>query len=95
MPRLSHMIVDGMAFVLIGVGLTAVFVGHEHSPSAQVGQITQIATAWTDPDITGAIIPKASKCAIGEETTQPAVQSDQVTIPSALGSSSWSDPPRR
>ena len=38
MPRLGYMVVDGMALVLVAVGLTAVVVGYERNLPAPVEQ---------------------------------------------------------
>ena len=43
MPRLSFMIVDGLAFVLVGIGLTAVVVSDERKMPDTAEQLAAVA----------------------------------------------------
>ena len=65
MPRLGYMIVDGLALVLVAVGLAAVVVGYERNlpdpakqPAAQIEQSAERASDWMDPVTTGSIAPR-------------------------------------
>jgi len=98
MPRLGYMIVDGLAFVLVAVGLSAVVVGYERNlpdPTAQVVQSAALTPDWMDPETTGAITPKAKVSAA--ETTRTDAGSEREATRQAPDSESrvWVDPPRR
>ena len=96
MPRLGYMIVDGLAFVLVAVGLTAVVIGYERNlpdPAAQVAQGAALAPDWMDPETTGAITPKvlavdAARAGAGSKREAKSQSPDAE-------SGVWVDPPRR
>ena len=59
MPRLGYMIVDGMALVLVAVGLTAVIVGYERNLPAPVEQqVAQVSSDWEEPENHGGDHPE-------------------------------------
>ncbi|MEG9526707.1 MAG: hypothetical protein MIL41_13200 [Hyphomicrobiales bacterium] len=99
MPRLGYMIVDGLAFVLVAVGLTAVVVGYERNlpdPAAQVAQAAQgtaLAPDWMDPETTGAITPKVS--AVDAARTGAGSKREAKSQSPDAESGVWVDPPRR
>lgn len=91
------MIVDGLALVLVAVGLAAVVVGYERNlpdPAAQtVAQIEQNAEGtsdWMDPVTTGSIAPR-----VGDAATSEAEAEAEPASRAAAGSPVWMDPPGR
>lgn len=97
MPRLGYMIVDGLAFVLVGIGLVAVVVGYERNlpvPVEQLAAATELASTWADPETTGSIAPKnkraTTKAAPGREA-----KAEESSQSSTSVSKAWVDPPRR
>lgn len=97
MPRLGYMIVDGLALVLVAVGLAAVVVGYERNlpdpakqPAAQIEQSAERASDWMDPVTTGSIAPRVGDTATGEAEAEAAPPSR-----AAAGSRVWMDPPGR
>jgi hypothetical protein len=98
MPRLGYMIVDGLAFVLVAVGLTAVVVGYERNlpdPAAQVVQGAALAPDWMDPETTGAITPKAKVSAADTARTEAGSKREATGQAPDPESRVWVDPPRR
>ena len=97
MPRLSYMIVDGLAFVLVGIGLTAVVVGYERNLPDLVERplaFAEIASTWIDPETTGSITLK-DKGATTRTVPAREAKVEEVSQSSKGGSRVWVDPPRR
>lgn len=98
MPRLGYMIVDGLAFVLVAVGLTAVVVGYERNlpdPAAQAVQAAALAPDWMDPETTGAITAKAKGPAADTARAEAGSRRDGLSRSPDSESRAWVDPPRR
>lgn len=90
------MIVDGMAFVLVGVGLTATTIGYERNLPALVEQQgAKVGSDWENPVTTGAITPKVKEVAAGKTASQSEAKVEVAKQPAAQGTRVWSDPPRR
>lgn len=98
MPRLGYMIVDGLASVLVGVGLIAAIIGYVHNlpdPSAPAIGAAAMASSDMDPETTGSITPKDKTASAGKASSQRRAKADEVDLPSASGPRTWTDPPRR
>lgn len=94
MARGSYLIVDGLAFVLIGVGLTAVYVGSERKLPIVAVQPEKSSAGLSDPTVTGSIADRPRDAA-----TKPIVARTKPTL-QMVGQWSattrvWVDPPRR
>lgn len=95
MARVSHLIVDGLAFALAGIGLTAAVMGQAPKLPASTLPPPLVAAALVDPVETGSLAPKgkgttASKVA---DRLEPQVG---TPIPSSDGAGRvWVDPPHR
>lgn len=88
------MIVDGLALVLVAVGLAAVVVGYERNlpdPAAQIEQSAERASDWMDPVTTGSIAPRVGGAATGEG----AAEAKPASRAAAAESRVWMDPPGR
>lgn len=102
MPRLSSIIVDSLALLMVGVCLTSIVVSYERNlpdPAARFGQLAGTEDGWLDPVTTGAIVPKEQGAATGKAGAQagPAVEpkGEEAIQSAAAGSQAWVDPPRR
>ena len=89
------MIVDGLALVLVGAGLTAVVVGYERNLPEPVAQVTESASDWADPITTGAIAPRIAETSIGSASPRPNWILEDVSRSSTPGTRVWTDPPAR
>jgi hypothetical protein len=94
MARVVHLIVDGLALVLIGVGLTAVYVGSERKLPVPVVQRAKSAIGFSDPVVTGSIAgrPHVAVAPSIAARTKPTFQAVSQWSPSTR---IWVDPPRR
>ncbi|MCJ2052862.1 hypothetical protein [Methylobacterium sp. J-070] len=92
MARISHLIVDGLAFVLIGVGLTVTYLGVERKlPTPAMQQEKQVA-GWSEPAMTGAIANKRLDAPSKPIAAQPKPTAEVMSpIPSTVRA--WFDPP--
>ena len=94
MARISPLIVDGLAFALAGIGLTAAVMGQALSLSAST--IPPPATAaLIDPVETGSIAPKGRGTAAREAGDQIEAQVGAATPSSKRAGRVWVDPPHR
>jgi hypothetical protein len=94
MARLSYLIVDGLAFVMIGVGLTASYLGVERKlPVPSVHQ-ERLAASRLEPAMTGAIAEKLRDATPVPIATQPKRAGETVGQPPSAARA-WVDPPRR
>lgn len=94
MARVSYPIVDGLALVLMGVGLTAVYVGSERKLAIPAVQQQKLAVGVSDPEVTGSIADRphdavATPVAV---RTKPTLQTVSQWSPATRV---WVDPPRR
>jgi hypothetical protein len=94
MARVSHLIVDGLALVLMGVGLTAVYVGSERKLSIPVAQQAKSTAGISDPVVTGSIADKPHDAVATPivARTKPTLQAVSQWSPVTRV---WVDPPRR
>jgi hypothetical protein len=98
MPRLGSIIVDGLAFLLVGIALTAVVVGYERNlPDAggPVARSASIASDWADPDTTGSIAPGGGRGAAGSADAGLDIPADAASPQALPAPGAWIDPPRR
>ena len=103
MPRLGHMIIDGLALMMAGVCLISVVLSYERNLPGSGPQLLQVSGAdenWLDPITTGSITPKAKAPATPhaepriEEATQSTIAGDRVWVdpPRQPSAASWADP---
>ncbi|MGH1587032.1 hypothetical protein ACRBEV_00155 [Methylobacterium phyllosphaerae] len=96
MPRLGSMIVDGLAFVLVGIALTAVVVGYARNlpdPIASRAQSAEGAPTWGDPVTTGSIAPARPGTVTHWAEVRPWLMTSDAGRP--RHAAAWVDPPRR
>ncbi|MCJ2056231.1 hypothetical protein MKL09_06675 [Methylobacterium sp. J-048] len=89
------MIVDGLALVLVGAGLTAVVVGYERNLPEPAVQVAEHASDWADPMTTGSITPRIETASAGAASTRPSWTAEETHGSSTPGMRVWIDPPRR
>lgn len=95
MPRLAQMILDGLAFVLIGAGLTAIGVEYGRNLPDPVAHVADRATAWADPTTTGALAPRTERASSPAASPRPRWIVEAANHPAMPGTRAWIDPPRR
>lgn len=94
MARASYLIIDGLAFVLMGVGLTAVYVGSERKLPISAVQQQKLAVGFSDPVVTGSIAHRPH-----DAVAMPIAARTKPTLQAVSRWSSstrvWVDPPSR
>lgn len=93
MARASYLIVDGLAFVLMGVGLTAVYVGSDQKLPIPAVQQQKLAAGFPDPVVTGSIADRPHDAVAAPIATRskPTLQAVSQWSPATRV---WVDPPR-
>lgn len=103
MPRLGHMIINGLALMMAGVCLSSVVLSYERNlpgPGPQLLQVSGTDEDWLDPITTGSITPKAKAPATHhaapriEEAIQSTIADGRVWVdpPRQPSATSWADP---
>ncbi|WP_456160569.1 hypothetical protein [Methylobacterium fujisawaense] len=95
MPRLGSMILDGLAFLLAAIALTAVVVGYERNLPDPGASRAEGPPAWIDPVTTGAITPAAPGAASRWADAQLLIPAADTDRPHHADGGAWVNPPRR
>ncbi|QGY03730.1 hypothetical protein MMSR116_18880 [Methylobacterium mesophilicum SR1.6/6] len=91
MARLGYLMVDGLAFVLAGIGLTAAVMGQAPKLPTSATVPPAAPAALAEPVTTGALTPKGDDVAASKAVAQPG-----PVAGSAGGAARvWVDPPHR
>ncbi|KNY22759.1 hypothetical protein [Methylobacterium sp. ARG-1] len=89
------MIVDGLALVLVGAGLTAIVVGYERNLPEPIVHVAGHASDWADPVTTGSITPAVNEGATMTASLQSGWATEDRGSSVGAGTRMWIDPPRR
>jgi hypothetical protein len=89
------MIVDGLALVLVGAGLTAIVVGYERNLPEPIVHVAGHASDWADPVTTGSITPAVNEGATLTASFQSGWAAEEFGPSAGAGTRVWIDPPRR
>ena len=89
------MIVDGLALVLVGAGLTAIVVGYERNLPEPIVHVAGHASDWADPVTTGSITPAVNEGATVTASFQSGWATEDHILSEGAGTRVWIDPPRR
>jgi hypothetical protein len=94
MARVSHLVVDGLAFVMIGVGLTVAYVGSDRKLTIPARQQQTLAAGGFEPITTGAIADKLHRV-VSKPPITHSEHAAEVASPWSSTTRVWADPPRR
>jgi 1-acyl-sn-glycerol-3-phosphate acyltransferase len=89
------MIVDGLALVLVGAGLTAIVVGYERNLPEPIVHVAGHASEWADPVTTGSITPAVNDGTAITASLHADWTREDPGLSTMAGRRVWIDPPRR
>ena len=89
------MVVDGLALVLVGAGLTAVVLGYERNLPKPVADVAGLASDWADPATTGSIAPRIEDASTPAASARPSWKVGAMSQSWAPGTRVWTDPQYR
>lgn len=95
MARVSHLIVDGLAFVLAGIGLAAAVMGQAPKLPASTMPSQLAVGASVEPVQTGSIAPKGKGTAASKTADRIEARVGAATPSSKGAGRIWVDPPHR